>query len=288
MSGLRDIAHGRIALASEHFGNPADPALVLVMGASASMLFWPDDFCAALAAGARFVIRYDNRDTGRSTVSAGPIDYTMADMADDLIAIMDGYGLERAHIAGMSLGGMIAQMSALKHPDRIASLTLISSSAYDESDESLPPLDPDVLSHFMSRESLDWQDRDAVIAFNAETLRLCANDPDRFDPDEARSLATREFDRAIDPQASASHAGLSGDPDWDGRLKDIAAPALVIHGRRDRVLALAYGERLASGLNARMVVLDGGHELNAADRPAIVAAILDHTAAAQASRGRAK
>jgi pimeloyl-ACP methyl ester carboxylesterase len=150
MSGsARTIEHGCLSFATEAFGAPTAPAILLIMGATASMLWWPDELCHSLADAGHFVIRYDNRDTGRSTTQQpGPPAYTIADMADDAIAILDGYGLARAHLVGMSLGGMIAQLAALKYPHRVRSLTLISSSAFDEDDLDLPPMDPGLLAHF--------------------------------------------------------------------------------------------------------------------------------------------
>ena len=124
MTPQRITANG-VDLCTESFGSPADPALLLIMGATASMIAWPDAFCEKLAAGGRFVIRYDSRDTGRSTVyPPGTPPYTLEDLADDAIGVLDAYGIDRAHVAGMSLGGMIAGPvgagSALRDSIRIA------------------------------------------------------------------------------------------------------------------------------------------------------------------------
>lgn len=245
------------------------------MGATASMLWWPDAFCEALSATGLFVIRYDNRDTGRSTTGpVGKPDYTTEDMAEDAIAVLDGYGAARAHIIGMSLGGMIAQLVALKAPDRVLSLTAISSSAFDEDDPDLPPMDPAFMAHFGEVEALDWSDRRAVVAFQVESARLSAHGDDRFDAAAATDLAEREFDRALDPRSAMNHGRLTGGEAWAGRLGEIRAPALVIHGRRDPILSLQAGRKLAAALpGARLTVLEGGHELNRADWPRIIADI---------------
>jgi pimeloyl-ACP methyl ester carboxylesterase len=125
---VRSIDHDGINLAAQSLGRAGDPAMVLVLGATASMLGWPDEFCAGLAERGLRVIRFDHRDTGRSTTAPlGEVDYTVEDLASDVTAILDAYGLDRAHLAGMSLGGYIAQMAAVEHPERVASLTLIAS-----------------------------------------------------------------------------------------------------------------------------------------------------------------
>lgn len=280
MSGAaRTIELGSVSFATEAFGEPTDPALLLIMGATASMLWWPDAFCQSLAETGRFVIRYDNRDTGRSTTHPpGPPDYTMDDMADDAIAILDGYGLARAHLVGMSLGGMIAQLAALKHSHRVRSLTLISSSAFDEDDPDLPPIDPALLAHFAQIGTLDWEDRAAVVDFHVERFRISAGPSSDFDEERTRNLAEREYDRALKPQSAMNHSMLGGGEKWIGRLSELTAPALVIHGRYDPILSFEHGRKLASKLHAsRLVALDAGHELNPKDWKRIIDEISNAT-----------
>ena len=118
-----------VEICTESFGNPNNPAVLLIMGAMSSLDWWDEDFCLRLAERERFVIRYDHRDLGRSTTyPPGTSNYTITDMADDAIGVLDAYSIEKAHIVGMSLGGMIGQILALRYPDRIDSLTLIASS----------------------------------------------------------------------------------------------------------------------------------------------------------------
>lgn len=281
MSGTtRTISHGTLNFQTESFGNPADPAILLIMGATASMLWWPDELCQSLEDTGRFVIRYDNRDTGRSTThEPGPPDYVIDDMADDAIAIIDGYRLTNAHLVGMSLGGMIAQLAALKYPDRVRSLTLISSSAFDEDDPSLPPMDPALLTHLAKIEALDWSNRSAVVDFHVESFRISAGSKAKFDATRARSLAEREYDRALNPQSALNHSMLGGGEKWRGRLGETTAPALVIHGRSDPILSFEHGRKLTSALpSARLVALDAGHELNEKDWNRIVDEIRAFTA----------
>ena len=276
----RTVGRGDLSVATEAFGEECDPAILMIMGATASMLWWPDELCEALAAAGRYVIRYDNRDTGRTTTQPPGLPlYTIDDMADDALAILDGYAIESAHLVGMSLGGMIAQLVALKQPQRVLSLTLVSSSAFDEDDPDLPPIDPALLDHFGTLGELDWSDREAVIGFHVETWRISAGATADFDEARARDLAGREYDRASNPRSAMNHAMLGGGEAWRGRLSEIAAPALVVHGRGDPVLSFEHGSRLASGLpSARLVPLDAGHELNPKDWARIVEEIRVHTA----------
>jgi len=277
----KTVHHGGIDLATEAFGNPGDPAILMIMGATASMLWWPGEFCEALAAAGRFVIRYDNRDTGRSTTHPpGEPAYAMDDMAADAVAILDGYGIARAHLVGMSLGGMIAQLVAIAHPERVATLTAISSGRFDEDDPNLPEMDPRLIEHFGTMPDLDWSDRAAVVAFQVERSRISAGASAAFDTARETRLAEREYDRAINPQSAMNHSMLGGGEAYRGRLGEIRAPLLVIHGRQDPILSFQHGRRLAEAVpGARMVALEGGHELNPRAWPRIVREIAAHTAA---------
>lgn len=281
MSGsTRSVAHGDVSLATEAFGDPQAPALLLIMGATASRLWWPEALCQALAEAGRYVVRYDNRDTGQSTsYDPGPPPYSLDDMAEDALAVLEGYGLAQAHVVGMSLGGMIAQILALKHPSRVATLTALSSARFDEDSPDLPPIDPTLLAHFGTLGHLDWTDRDAVIAFHTETYRLSAGARTIFDEAAARDLAGREYDRALRPQSAMNHMFLGGGEAWFGQLGQLQAPLLVIHGRHDPVLSFAHGERLAQAVpTSRLVALEeAGHELNPRDWPRIVHEITTHT-----------
>ena len=282
MGTLRTIHRGDLEFATEAFGDSRGVPLLMIMGATASMLWWPDELCDALAAAGHFVIRYDNRDTGRSTTGEpGELDYSIDDMADDALAILDGYGIPRAHIVGMSLGGMIAQLVALKCPDRVLSLTAIGSSRFDEDDPSLPAIDPALLAHFGRAGDLDWQNRDAVVAFFTESFRISAGPAADFDVSRARRLAECEYDRAINPASAMNHQMMAGGDAYAGRLSSIGVPTLVVHGRHDPILSHAHGERLRAAIrNSDMVTLENaGHELNPRDWPRIVDAIAGLTGA---------
>ncbi len=157
MMDENSITANGITLCTEAFGNPGTPAILLIMGACVSMLGWDDRFCRRLADGGRYVIRYDNRDTGRSvTCEPGKPQYTLQDMADDAVGVLDAYRLGRAHLVGMSLGGIIAQLVAIRRPERPATLTLIASTPHGPEDPDLPPHDREgeVLFRFPRRRGL--------------------------------------------------------------------------------------------------------------------------------------
>src|SRR5689334_6724496 len=121
----RMIERDGVRLCTESFGDPADPPVILVMGMSASMLWWDEGFCRMLAAGGRFVVRYDHRDTGRSqTDEPGRPTYTGMDLVGDIARVLDAYGIGAAHVLGLSMGGGLAQVLALDRPERVASLVL--------------------------------------------------------------------------------------------------------------------------------------------------------------------
>jgi pimeloyl-ACP methyl ester carboxylesterase len=144
----------------------ADPAILLIMGSSASMDWWEDDFCERLADGRRFVVRYDHRDTGRSvSYRPGAPPYTLRDLAADAVGLLDTFGLARAHLVGMSMGGAIAQLVALDHPGRVASLTLIATSPAGPGDPGLPETPAQTRAKFAAIAEPTWPDRTAVIDY---------------------------------------------------------------------------------------------------------------------------
>ncbi len=276
-----------VRLATESFGTrsparpgaPAHPAIVLVMGATASRLGWPDALCAGLAAMGRFVVRYDHRDTGASTTRPpGQADYAIEDLVDDLVAVLDAYGLPSAHLVGMSLGGYLAQMVALDHPARVRSLTLIASEPLGWDGPPLPGLSPAILDHFAALATLDWSDRAAVAAFLLEIDRLCAGPRHPFDA----AAASRRIDAVLSRTASIAsafnHATAPVARDWTGRFRAITAPTLVVHGSADPVLPPDNGRALAETLGARLHLMEGvGHELPAAEIAGLVEVIAGFT-----------
>jgi pimeloyl-ACP methyl ester carboxylesterase len=277
----RTLTSKGVQLFTESIGEPADPAVLLIMGAMASGVWWPEGFCRRLAERGRFVVRYDHRDTGRSTSGEpGRIDYTVEDLADDAVSVLDAYAIERGHLCGMSLGGFLAQLVALKYPRRIATLTLIASERLAAADPSLPSISPAILEYHAKGAGLDWSDRKAVLDYQVGAWRLLSGSAHAFDEDGIRVLAAVDFDRTANPLTAMNHAMLAGGEAWLGRLGEITAPALIIHGTEDPVLAYAHGRALERELpHSTLLTLPGtGHELHPADWDLMVDAIARHTA----------
>jgi pimeloyl-ACP methyl ester carboxylesterase len=276
----RTIRVDGVEIATEAFGDPTHPAVLLIMGAMASMLWWPDEFCRQLAARGRNVIRYDNRDTGLSTTwEPGKPGYTFDDMADDAVRVLDGYGLAAAHVAGMSMGGMIAQLVALEHPAQVLSLTALSTSPVGVDTSHLPQTTEAYQKHSAEAGEPDWSDRDAVIDFMVKDMHALAGPALPFDTMAARQFVKRDYDRARRFASAPNHFLLEGNEERGGRLPDLSVPLLVIHGTADPLFPVEHGEALAEAVpGARLVRLEGGgHELHEAHWPRIIAAMVEHT-----------
>lgn len=260
------VQSNEIELATQSFGAEGDPTVLLVMGATASMLGWPDGFCEALTANGLRVVRFDHRDTGLSTtVPPGEAAYTVEDMAGDVVAVMDAHGLETANLVGMSLGGLLSQVIALDHPDRIGTVTLIASEPLGWDGEPLPHIAPAFMDHFRTVADLDWSDADAVTNFLVEIDRLSSGMRPPFDAQWSADRARRVLERSKSPVSMFNHASIATTGDWTGRFREISQPVLVVHGSEDPVLPLPNGQALAAGINdTELLVLDGvGHELPA-------------------------
>jgi pimeloyl-ACP methyl ester carboxylesterase len=269
-----------IELATEAFGDSAHPPALLIMGAMASMLWWPDEFCERLANRARYVIRFDNRDTGHSTIyEPGRSSYTLKDMADDAIRVLDGYGLSSAHVIGMSMGGVIGQLAALKHPARVASLTVISSSPLSKTKLDLPSPSPTYIEHSTQFAAVDWTNRAQSIRFLVEDSRQIAGSAHPFNEARLRSLIEQDYDRARNFASVTNHTTLKGGEVWEGLLHGIRAPLLAIHGTADPIFPIEHGVALSNTVaGATLVSLKGtGHELHPADWDDIIASIVEHT-----------
>jgi pimeloyl-ACP methyl ester carboxylesterase len=267
---------------SETLGRRGNPPVLLIMGQMASMLWWPNGFCERLADAGRFVIRYDNRDTGRSTGSEpGTASYTLNDMAGDAVGVLDEHGIERAHVAGFSLGGAIAQLVALDHPERVASLTAISTTKVGDTDPALPGPTEEYMRHAAAWEELDWSDTGALADMIVQDARQLAGTRHPFDEAAARALVTRDLERATDPRRLANHGDLGGDESSGSRLGQLAVPLLVIHGTADPIFPHPHAVALAEAVpGAELVTIEGGgHELHERDWDQILDAIVRHTAA---------
>jgi len=265
------------------FGDPEDPAILLIAGASASMDWWEGEFCERLAAGPRFVIRYDHRDTGRSvSYEPGAPGYGWSDLVLDAVGVLDALGVDRAHLVGMSMGGGIAQVVGLDHPDHVASLTLVATApaAPGDDDPDLPPMSEEAGARFAALADPDWSDSAAVIEYLVALERACASPSGPFDEDRVRKVVTRAFDRTTNVASMVAnhHAGDDGGR-WRDRLGGLSVPALVIHGTEDPVLPYGNGVALARDIpRAELLPLEGiGHELPPAVWDVVVPALLRHT-----------
>jgi pimeloyl-ACP methyl ester carboxylesterase len=271
-----------VEICSQTFGRRDDPPVLLIMGVMASMLWWPDEFCERLAGAGRFVIRYDNRDTGRSTgYDPGTATYTSDDLAADAVAVLDEHGVERAHLVGMSMGGLIAQLVALAYPGRVASVTAISTTAVGEENPDLPGPTAKYMKHAAAFDELDWSDTQAVADLIVEDARHLAGTRHPFDEAAARELVTRDLDRALDPARLVNHTVVGGDEErWRGRIGEIAVPFLVIHGTADPLFPHPHGVALAEAVpGASLVSVEGGgHEIHENDWDQVLGALVGHTA----------
>ncbi len=274
-----------VELATEAFGDAADEPVLLIMGMMSSMLWWPDEFCKRLAQRGRFVIRFDHRDTGLSTTwPVGSPGYTGEEMADDAIRVLDGFHLPSAHLVGISMGGALAQLATLRHPDRVATLTTISTSPLGEDTSTLPGSKPDYLERSERLGEPDWYDRVLAIDHLVEDSRLTAGSAHPFDEPRLRRLIEQDYDRANSFPSVTNHTRLSGGEVASGSLRTVSVPVLVIHGTEDPLFPIEHGIALSQAVRVSTLVrLEGsGHELAEGDWDQIVTAIIAHTG----NRGR--
>lgn len=267
-------------LCVEALGERGDPPILLIMGSGGSMDWWDDELCERLAAGGRFVVRYDHRDTGESTTyPPGSPQYTGTDLIEDAVAVLDGLELARAHVVGLSMGGALAQVLALDHPDRVASLCLIATSPAGP-DEDLPGMAADDAARLSAIPPPDWSDREAVIDYLVEYSRAVAGRSRAFDEARHRRMIARAYDRSPSFASSNNHHLIDGAPRWRERLGDLRVPTLVIHGGEDPLFPHAHGVALADEIpGARLLTLEhAGHELPREDLDVVIPAILEHTA----------
>ena len=269
-----------VELCTETFGDPADPPILLVAGLGCSMLWWEDGFCGLLVDGGRFVIRYDQRDTGRSvTYLPGQPGYSGEDLLEDALRVLDAHDIEAAHIAGVSGGGGLAQELALAHADRVQSLTLMSTSPATSGDRDLPGPRPE-FGEFLESASLDWADKQSVIDYLAGYDRMLAGTVRPYDDGGRRDFITRDIERTRNFCSLQNHDVVVAEDSADhGSLSSVRAPTLVIHGTADPMFPVAHGQTLAAEIpGATLTRLDGaGHGLLEADWRPVAEAILDHT-----------
>lgn len=255
-----------VGLCVEMIGDRADPVLLLIGGATWSMDWWDDELCHQLADQGRLVVRYDQRDTGGSTSDpAGSPGYTSDDLVRDVVGVLDGIGVDQAHVVGLSMGGGVAQRVGIDHRDRVATLTLMSTSPIDPEIEGLPGPTPEIQATFSGDDpGPAWDDREAVIDHIVESERPYAG-PGAFDEPRLRALAGWVFDRTEDMAASmTNHFLLDAGDVGDHRLSQLAGiSTLVLHGTADPMFPLLHGKALARSIpGAHLIELQGvGHQL---------------------------
>jgi pimeloyl-ACP methyl ester carboxylesterase len=279
VAGERLIDADGVELCAESFGSPGDPPVLLMMGLAGSMIWWDEAFCTMLAARGRFVIRYDQRDTGRSvTYDVGRPGYTGGDLVADAARVLDGYAVPAAHVVGVSAGGALAQVLALDHPDRVRSLVLISTSSVVGDDRTSLPGPSDELGRFWETPPPDWNDNGAVVDHMAAYQRVLAGGRRPFDERYARDIVRRDMQRARNYPSAQNHELIEG-AEPRGGLSAISAPTLIVHGTADPLFPVEHGEALARAIpDARLLLVDGaGHGIEPADWERLAAAIADHT-----------
>jgi pimeloyl-ACP methyl ester carboxylesterase len=279
---MRLVQTNGVTLAADSFGDPADPAILLIMGGGASMDWWEDEFCQRLAAAGRFVIRYDHRDTGQSTTyEPGAPGYVSKDLVDDAVGLLDAYGLASAHIVGMSMGGGIAQSLALDHPGRVSSLTLISTSP--GAGDDLPSMSPELQAAFSGGiAEPDWSDRELVIDYLVEDARRYAAASRPFEEEAMRDLVSRAYDRTTNMASAGNHFMAEGGGHSRDELAKVSAPTLVLHGTEDPQFPYEHGRALAREIpGAGLVAMERtGHEIPRVAWDVAIPEIVRHTSGA--------
>lgn len=273
-------------LATETFGDANNPALLLIQGAGNSMISWGDEFCQKLADGGRFVIRYDNRDAGRSTsYEVGKPGYNLRDLEADVLALLDAFDIQKAHVLGMSQGAAIAQLLAIDHPDRLQTITLVSGTPGGPGHEAegLPGMTDDIAKIYSGEAGPtepDWTNRDSVANYLTEGERPFAGKA-TFDEEWFRTVSGKIFERSLNLPAQLTNPFLldAGEP-WREKLATITVPTLVIHGAQDPHFPVEHGEALAKEIPGATFVRieDMGHaQIVPALWPVLTDAILRHT-----------
>ncbi|HEX8537263.1 MAG TPA: alpha/beta hydrolase [Cystobacter sp.] len=293
----RMVKSNGIELWTESFGEPGNPPLLLVMGASAQGILWPEELIEQLVAGGRYVIRYDHRDTGQSTCfdfQKNP--YTLEDLAKDALGVLDAYGIAAAHLVGASLGGMICQLVSLLHPERVRSLTVMMSTplrtgiieTFQQAFQgktpqgALPPPAARAIEVFLAAASNPPRNREEVIDLQVKMARAMAASAAPFDEQECRRTVERMFDRARNPAAAMNHGFVpSPTREQAEALKHLRVPTLVLHGTDDPMFPSAHGVAVAERIpGAKLLMLEGmGHDLPRPLFGEIARAFLAHTGA---------
>ena len=266
---------GELELCWQQFGRDEDPPLLMIMGLGAQMILWPDELCELIAADGFRVIRFDNRDAGRSTILADaptgtvpralagdiPIGaYSLSDMASDAAGLMDVLGIEAAHVVGSSLGGMVAQTLALEHPERVLSVASIMSTTGN------PEVGGATQAGIEALTTVPPQDRDGYVDVLVEARRKIGSPGFPFDEERSRRIAGLGFDRGYHPKGTVRQTiAIVHSGDRTARLGEIGVPTVVMHGEDDPLIGVSGGRATAAAIpGAKLVTIPGmGHDLPA-------------------------
>ena len=287
---------GGVEICYETFGRRDDPPILLVMGLASQMILWDDDFCEQLAGEGFWVIRFDNRDIGRSTTFRQAVvptrwqltvrdprgaAYSLDDMAADAVGLLDHLEIKTAHVVGVSMGGMIAQLIAIRYPDRVLSLVSIMSTT---GNRRVGWPHPRIAMRMLRRPA---RGRDGYIEDHVATYRAIGSKaPFDFEEEHKRERAGRCYDRGIDPRGAARQlAAVVTAPDRTPMLGQLHVPATVIHGDADPLVHVSGGRATAKAIpGARLVVLHGmGHDLPRELWPQIIGGIVETATRAKAA-----
>ena len=277
-----------IDIAYETFGDASKPALLLVMGLGAQMIAWDEDFVQKIVDRGFYVIRYDNRDVGLSSkIEAGPqpdvaaatrgdassASYTLNEMADDGISLLDALGIAKAHIVGASMGGMIVQAMAIRHPERVLSMASIMSTT---GDRAVGQATPEAMAALTSPPP---KTREEAVAAAVKSSSVVAPGV-AIDEAKVGEAAGRAFDRSFYPVGMARQlVAIIASPDRTEALKKVTVPTVVIHGEADALVTPSGGEATAAAIpGAKLVMVPNmGHNLPDQAVPTVVDAIVENT-----------
>jgi pimeloyl-ACP methyl ester carboxylesterase len=286
---------GNVDLCYETFGEESDPTILLIMGLATQMIAWRDDFCEQLAARGYRVVRFDNRDIGHSTRIAGPTPttgqllrrtakgapYKLSHMAEDAVGLLDHLGVDKAHVVGASMGGMIGQTLAARAPERVISLTSIMSNT-----GSRWTGQPAFTVYPMLLRSAP-KEREAFVEHIVKTYSAIGSTGVETNEQDLREIAGLSFDRGTDRAGVARQMwAIVASGDRSKELRRIKAPTLVIHGDADKLVRPSGGRATQKAIpGARLVTIEGmGHDLPRALWPRLTGLIADHAAAAESQR----
>lgn len=290
---MANVEANGIRIEYDTFGEKSARPLLLIMGLATQMISWDEEFCKMLTDRGHYVIRFDNRDVGLSSkmeeagvpnimeafqksMRGEKIDapYTLDDMADDAVGLLDALGIDKAHICGASMGGMIAQTIAIRHPSRVKSLISIMSTT---GNQKLPPSKPEAMEFLIKPVP---KEREEYIEYSVKMCRVFAGKGFEFDEQRMRDLMTRAYDRCFCPRGVMRQImAVTAHGSRKEALASVKTPTLVIHGGDDPLVPVEGGKDTAEAVpGAELLIIEGmGHDLPVEVWPRLVDAISSHT-----------